>query len=214
VAKLNKSGAVISETVSSEHDTGKLSEMFRLLKTGYRKLFDTPLFYRYVVSDLCWPTIHAVLELMNLEEIEDYSKRIFRYASMKEEEIEPSQQKGFLASCISHSTHRFTRGLKKYVSFSEKEHKIFACCCFSILANAGDLETVKHYFRLMCETFKRQNDDDTCKTARKTLQSIIEKKLEDKTEIIKCINEAYPDLLDSETDIENENSQNLNETGE
>ncbi len=37
-----------------EHDTGKLSEMFRLLKTGYRKLFDKPLFYRYVVSDLCW----------------------------------------------------------------------------------------------------------------------------------------------------------------
>jgi hypothetical protein len=49
---------------------------------------------------------------------------------------------------------------------------------------------------------------------RKTLQSIIEKRPQDKTEIIKCINGVHPDLLDSQTDIDNENSQNLNETGE
>jgi hypothetical protein len=104
-----------------------------------------------------------MLEVMNLEEIEDYSRRIFRYANMKEEEVDQMKQKGFLASCISHSTHRFTKGLKKYVTFSDREYKIFAGCCFSILANAVDLETVKTIFRLVCETFLRKYDDDKCK---------------------------------------------------
>jgi hypothetical protein len=82
--------------------------VLRLVKTGFKTLFEKSLFYRYVVCDLCWPTIHAMLGVMNLEEIEDYSRRIFRYANMKEEDVDQMKQKGFLASCISHSTHRFT----------------------------------------------------------------------------------------------------------
>jgi hypothetical protein len=86
---------------------------------------------------------------------------------MKEEDVVQMKQKGFLASCISHATHRFAKGLKKYATFSDREHKIFAGCWFSILANAVDLETVKTIFRLMCETFLRKYDDDKCKSARK-----------------------------------------------
>ena len=53
---------------------------------------------------------------------EDYSKPIFNYSNV--EDVHPSLQKGILASCISHSTHRF-RGLKLYVKFDDKEHKVF-----------------------------------------------------------------------------------------
>lgn len=102
VSKLRDPGAVVSETVSSVHDTGRLCDMFRTLKTDFKKVYDTQLFFRYVVCDLCWATIHAMLEVMNLENIEDYARRIFQYAEMKEEEVDSSKQKVFLASCISH----------------------------------------------------------------------------------------------------------------
>ena len=95
VSKLNEPGAVISETISSEHDTGRLSEMFRLIKKGYKKVFDTTLFFRFVVCDLCWPTIHSMLETMNLEDIEEYSKRIYKYAEINEKDVDPAKQKGF-----------------------------------------------------------------------------------------------------------------------
>ena len=76
VTKSDEPGTVMSETVSSEHDTGRLCEMIRLMRTNYQKDFDTCLFFRFVVSDLCWPTIHAVLEVLNNETIYEYSQRI------------------------------------------------------------------------------------------------------------------------------------------
>ena len=151
-----------------------------------------------------------MLEVMNLQYIEDYARRIFQYAEMKEEEVDSSKQKGFLASCISHSTHRFTRGLKRYVKFSDKEHKVFAVCCFSILANATDLQTVKKIFKLMCETFITPFENDKSQKARKTLQNLIEQRPDDTTEIIKCINEVYPNLLESESESETD-SEHRNE---
>ena len=191
---------MVSETVSSEHDTGRLCEMFRLLRTNFQKVFDTALFFRFVVSDLCWPTIHAVLEVLNNETIDDYSQRIFKYSELDDNDVDNEKQKGFLASCISHSTHRFTVGLKRYVKFSNREHKIFACCCFSILANSTTLETLKCIFKLMCEVFLRPYDDDKCLQARKSIQKLIEERPNDRSEIIKCINEIYPGLLDSDSD--------------
>ncbi len=52
---------------------------------------------------LCWPTIHGMLEIINMETINDYSKRMYKYAT--EKEVNTINEKAFLASCISHSTH-------------------------------------------------------------------------------------------------------------
>jgi hypothetical protein len=65
----------------------------------------------------------------------------------------------------------------------------------------------------MCETFLRKYDDDKCKSARKALQTLIEKRPDDKTEIIKCLNDVYPDLFASDEESENEVSKSVNETG-
>jgi hypothetical protein len=200
VTKLHEPGAVVSETVSSEHDTGRLCEMFRLVRTNYQKVFDTCLFFRFVVSDLCWPTIHAVLEVLNNETIYEYSQRIFTYSEIADKDVDIEKQKGFLASCISHSTNRFTMGFKRNVKFSSKEQKVFAACCFSLLANSTTLEASKRIFMLMCEVFIRPNDDSKCIQARKTLQKLIEERPHDKSEIMKCINQVYPGLLDSDSD--------------
>lgn len=129
ISKLNEPGAVINETITSQHTTRRLLDMFNLLKSNFKFVFDTSLLFRFVVCDLCWPTIHARLEAMNLETIFEYANRIFKYSSDKE--VDSTQQKGFLASCISHSSHRYARGLKRYVKFYDKEHKLFSACCFS-----------------------------------------------------------------------------------
>jgi hypothetical protein len=70
-------GVVINETVTSRQDTTRIGEMFYLLKSHYRKKFDTTLRYRIIGMDLSWATIHAALEVMNLETVEDYARRIF-----------------------------------------------------------------------------------------------------------------------------------------
>ena len=145
--------------------------MFQTLKSNFEKFANKSLFFRYVVSDLCWPTIHAVLAVLNLETIHDYSKRIYKYCT--DEDLNPLEQKGFLASCISHSTHRFTRGLKRYVKFADKEQKVFVGCCFSLFAQTTQLSETKLIFGFMCEVFLRPVNDDVCTKAREALQQLI-----------------------------------------
>ena len=65
--------------------------------------------------DLSRATIHASLELINMETINDYCNRIYKYA--KKEQAPESKTKSFLASCCSHTVHRFTRGRKRQVKF-------------------------------------------------------------------------------------------------
>jgi hypothetical protein len=49
--------------------------------------------------------------------------------------------------------HRFSRGLKRQVKFSDKEHRTFACLCFSLLLNTLDLKSTKEIFKLICIVF-------------------------------------------------------------
>jgi hypothetical protein len=116
-------GIVVNETITSRQDTTRIGEMFYLLKCYFKKVFDSALSFKYVVSDLSWATIHACLEILNLETTEDYGRRIFNFAN------KVSNQGGmcFLSSCVSHTTHRFTRGLKRQVAFEDCEQKEFAC---------------------------------------------------------------------------------------
>ena len=62
----------------------------------------------------------------------------------------------------------------------------------------------------MCETFITPFENDKSQKARKTLQNLIEQRPDDTTEIIKCINEVYPNLLESESDSETD-SEHRNE---
>lgn len=61
--------------------------------------------------DLSWATIHAALEILNGETIEEYANRLFDYSKSKTSEF----NKTFLASCCSHTMHRFVRALKRQV---------------------------------------------------------------------------------------------------
>ena len=146
---LNEPGVIVSETSTSKHDCARIGEMFHLFKSNYKKKFDSFLKFRIVGMDLSWATIHAALEMLNNETIEEYAKRIYEYSKVTTVDF----VKSFLASCCSHTMHRFTRALKRQVKFLEKEHRTFAVLCFSLLLNSLDLESSKQIFQLMCIVF-------------------------------------------------------------
>ena len=148
LADLNHPGIVVNETITS-HDTMRIGEMFYLLKSNYKKKFGSALKFRIIGMDLSWATIHAALEIFNLESIDEYAKRIYNYASKSSDEF----SKSFLASCCSHTMHRFTKGVKRQVKFLDKELRTFAVLCFSLLLNTIDLESSKDIFKLMCIVF-------------------------------------------------------------
>ena len=70
---LNEPGVTVMETSSSQHDSPRISEMFLLMKNNYRKKFGAAPKFRILGMDLSWATIHAALEILNGETVEDYA---------------------------------------------------------------------------------------------------------------------------------------------
>jgi hypothetical protein len=91
-----------NKVVTSQHDTGRVSEMFLTLKSNYRRYKNSSLFFRYLVSDLCWPTINGMLEIMNMETIHDYSKSYYDIITNKDYDLLISE-KGLLSDSVSFS---------------------------------------------------------------------------------------------------------------
>ncbi len=200
---------IVNEVITSRQDTCRIGEMFHLLKYNYKKVFDTSLNFRFIVSDLSWATIHAALEIMNLETVEEYAVRIFKYAS--DNNMDQARFLSFLSSCVSHTMNRFTKGLKRHVKFLDTESKTFAVCCFSLLVNCTDLVTSKRIFNLICIVFKSEFLDENVIQARQALQALIQLRPNDAIDVKSCIQEIYKDGLDleGETDINSEGINNV-----
>ena len=79
---LSQAGVVINETITSRHDTTRLGEMFNLLKSNFKKKHGA-LKFRIIGMDLSWATIHASLEIFNMETIYDYCNRIIIIQSLR-----------------------------------------------------------------------------------------------------------------------------------
>ena len=71
---LDEPGVIVNETITSRHDTDRISEIFLLLKNNFRRKHGD-LCFRIIGMDLFWATIHASLEIMNMQTIFDYSNR-------------------------------------------------------------------------------------------------------------------------------------------
>jgi hypothetical protein len=153
---LEQPGVVVNETITSRHDTDRISEMFLLLKNNFTRKHGTVSF-RIIGMDLSWATIHGSLNILNKETVNEYGKRLYKFAKKETDvaDIE-NKNKSFLASCCSHTMHRFVRELKRQVKFEDIEHKTFAVLCFSLLLNSTDLESCKDIFELICMVFKSQ----------------------------------------------------------
>jgi hypothetical protein len=145
-------GVVVNETITSRHDTDRISEIHLLLKNNYRRKFGS-LYFRLIGMDLSWATIHPTLEVLYMETINDYSNRIYKI-SKKEIDIDNKSSKSYLASSCSHTMHRFTRALKRQVKFIDKNTKLLLFFVFFLLLNSLDLASSKDIFRLIFIVFK------------------------------------------------------------
>ena len=146
---MNPASRLMKQAPVSMIDFPRISEMFLLLKTNFRKKFGIAPKFRILGMDLTWATIHAALEVLNQDTIAEYSIRIYQYSKSSISNFD----KTFLASCCSHTMHRFVRALKRQVKFLEKEHRTFAVLCFSLLLYCLDFEVTQLIFKQMCTVF-------------------------------------------------------------
>jgi hypothetical protein len=61
---LEQPGVVVNETITSRHDTDRISEMFLLLKNNFTRKHGTVSF-RIIGMDLSWATIHESWFFLN-----------------------------------------------------------------------------------------------------------------------------------------------------
>ena len=102
--------------------------------------------------DYSWASIHATLMGFNNQSIGDYMELVFNYATGSSN-IDSSNC-SWLASCCSHTLHRFTKALRSQKIFKDsKESFELACFCFSLLLNTTDLESSILIFYYICSCF-------------------------------------------------------------
>ena len=102
--QMNNSALQICEFISSSHDTQGTMEFLSRFRSELRKQFCETKMAELVVTDYSWMEMHAVLEAFNYgESMEDYAHRVFAYANSGKKD----DKKSFLASCASHTMHRF-----------------------------------------------------------------------------------------------------------
>lgn len=128
--------------------------MFSTLRFEYNKLFggSNRLQVRLLVIDLSWATIHEFLNSINIEEIQEYMERVYSYSKL-EPELKRNSNKSWLASCTSHTMHRFTVQLKIKITFLDDYFKQFSVFCFSLLLNSLTLESATKYFIIWSSFF-------------------------------------------------------------
>ena len=176
---------------TSRHDSFRIGEMFRLLRFNYNKIYQSRnLTFRLIVSDLSWATIHAIVETLNLENIITYSCRVFSYS--KEQPEGPGwEDKSWLASCASHTMHRFVRMTKKKVAFDSNEHRSLAFYSFSLLLNCTTLHAAGVIFREIATVFGSETQTEVFKKSLKSVETLISERSQDDVELNSIIKLIY-----------------------
>jgi hypothetical protein len=152
IAKIKAPALPVCEKVSSSHNTVAIEEMFDKFIFDYKCVYpNEKLIFRLFISDFSWAIMHAALRAFNGEDMESYSTRVFELAQEKSSIDHPT--KLWLSSCTSHTMGRFTRSLKKKVTFVDKEQREFAICCFTLLIDCLELASATSIFKLMVYAF-------------------------------------------------------------
>ena len=195
---------LLGETTTSSHDTESITKMLLTIQAAYGRRYpnDAKLCYM-IVLDLAWASIHAACTL-NRESFVDYNRRIFRLASGDQSAI--MKDKFFLASCASHTMHRFTRAVRIKKIFNKKEFKNedrdFAIHVFSMMMNCVDLEAISKIFQLLCICLTREYCDEETETAREALVSLINNKPNLSDDIKKRIDKIFNNKTEDSGDTE------------
>ena len=144
----------VSETITSRHDTSSIAKLPQRFKYDYMSLFpsDSASIFKLLISDFSWATIHAVLEVFNLERVNEYSQRVFNLACNKTTP-KRDDDKLYIGSCCSHTMNRFCKQVKQKIKFQSSHNKSTAIFSFSFILNCIDLSSCDAIFELKLLVF-------------------------------------------------------------
>jgi hypothetical protein len=198
--------ALISEMVSSEHDSYRITDFLNHLKRDYERVFSDNLSFRLVVSDFCWATMHSVVKSFNTQTLLEYATCVYELSINNFPEA--FNKITWLCSCGSHTMKRFTGSVSKVIL--DNQLRIICCFSFTLLLNCTDLESMKQYFQLLCNIFLSTHKTNFFNECFQNLENAIELRPTDKLEIIKLCNNVNKinvnTFAQSVGDLENENS--------
>lgn len=142
-AKVKGHYAMVGEMSSSRHDVFQIKHFLDTLNCAYSKYTDEKLYFRLVVIDYSWASIHAVLNSLNNEDPINYANRIFRM--LQGLSTAEDDEKSLLVSCVAHTMHRFTKSFKKSIK-PDNQSFVFYSYCFSLMLNSKTKDEIENFF--------------------------------------------------------------------
>jgi hypothetical protein len=91
--------SVIAEMSTTRQDVYRISDFFRCLKTDNENLYSQPLFFRLIVCDYLWTSMHSIVEAFKNQKMEEYCKKVWELST---NQIEANNHTWFI-SCTSHT---------------------------------------------------------------------------------------------------------------
>jgi hypothetical protein len=201
---------LITEMASSSQSTKAIAEMFQKTKYNFKSVFSsvTNLQFKLMITDYSWATMHAAVEIFFIVDIFEHSERVFELSKIKSNEDSKEIYKllSWIASCASHTMHRFVRSLKKKKIFNareEKEQQRFVIYCSSLLLNSKDLDQILLVFEHLCYAFFSEYESNDCVNSTQILKSLIKDRPANEIDLKKIIDEHGKE----ESDVNGENNE-------
>ena len=138
---------------TSRHDTYQIKDFIHLFKSDFEKGLKKQLNFRLVCSDYSFAEMHAIIQALNIETINDYCDRVYIYC-VKNLDFNKSE-KSWLISCVSHTMHRFSKGINNlFTKDKRKSNGKFECFLFSIMLNCNSLNELTRIFENIVIVYK------------------------------------------------------------
>ena len=156
---------------TSRHDTYQIKDFLNLYKCDAEQKSTKPLQFRLVCTDYSFAEMHAIIQSFNIETINDYSDRVYKYCT---ENINFNDTlKSWIISCVSHTMHRFSKGVNKLFS-KNKVLCRFLCFTFSLMLNCDNLNHLTTIFSNICIIFKSKTKSQQFENSYSSILNLIE----------------------------------------
>jgi hypothetical protein len=115
----------IAEMLSSVQSTYAITKFLAFIRNSYNEKYKEPLWFRYMVSDYSWATMHAIITTFYGDKASKYARAIYRLGSSVTTEFEAAKQQlttcTLIVSCASHTMKRLSNSVKAITSDKDQQ---------------------------------------------------------------------------------------------
>lgn len=183
----------------------QIRSLFELLRSEYERCFNKKLTYRTITSDYSWAKIHAIIEGLNCQTVDDYINRIY-YMLTLGADFHTTERTWYI-SCAAHTMNRFSTKIKKMVK-NEKVRQ-FINFSFSLMLNALTLDQISNVFENLCVVLLSKTKNKQTVKAYKQIKQLLKHRdsLNDDIDEYEHCQEAdensIEEIVDSKSTIKN-----------